>query len=99
MSALKVVAAILLLGNIGLLAFPLLAFDSLPIEFETTPLQVDGTATVVSLDQLDLVADILGLSQLEFLRCLTSRSFGVRSIVTCFYTIAQVSNPPDRMIF
>lgn len=60
------------------------------IEFLSSSVHIDGEASLVSIDQLNIIADMLGLNQNELTRCLTSRSFGVRSIVTCIYTVQQV---------
>lgn len=39
---------------------------------------------------VELICQQLGINAVELERCLTSRSFGVRSIVTCLFTVPQV---------
>ncbi len=87
LSALKVISGVLLIGNL----------EFVPTNAQNGP-GVEGAAKLAVPGHLDPISNILGLNQLELLRCLTSRSFGVRSIVTCFYTVEQV-NPLLKVIF
>jgi hypothetical protein len=53
----------------------------------------DGVASIAFSDrgdELELVCEKFGLDPADFQRCLVSRSFGIRSIVTCMFSVNQV---------
>jgi len=76
----RVVAGVLLLGN---------------IEFYPATTSGDAAAKISNLSDLEVICNLLGLNLREMQRCLTSRNFGVRSIVTCMFTVAQAADARD----
>jgi myosin heavy subunit len=52
----------------------------------------DGVAVLNGDVGLDLLCAQLGFNPADFERCLLSKSFGIRSIVTCMFTVPQVSD-------
>lgn len=71
----QVVACVLRLGN---------------VHFKAAE-SADARALIDDIAELDLICDALGLKHSEMKRLLVSRNFGVRSIVTCFFSVQQVS--------
>jgi myosin heavy subunit len=59
-------------------------------EFLSLKTQGDSAATFKNESDLDKICELLGFNTVELKRCLTSRNFGKRSIVTVFYTVTQV---------
>jgi myosin heavy subunit len=72
----QVVGCVLRLGNVY--------FDAA----ETT----DERALIGDVPELERICDTLGLNQSEVKRLFVSRNFGVRSIVTCFFSVQQVGH-------
>jgi len=75
----EVVACVLRLGNVQFNAA------------ETS----DARALIDDVPEIDRICDMLGLCQSEMKRCLVSRNFGVRSIVTCFFSVQQAKESRD----
>jgi myosin heavy subunit len=70
----KIVACVLRLGN---------------VHFNVSE-TADAHALIDDLPELERICDALGLKQSEMKRCLVSRNLGVRSIVTCLFSVQQV---------
>jgi hypothetical protein len=89
------VAGILHLGNIGISLFLMSFFAEISILFlGFSPSESDdGVACLDFGEELGVVCDQFGLDPADFQRCLISRSFGIRSIVTCMFSVQQVSLP------
>jgi myosin heavy subunit len=64
------------------------------IEFNTAD-TLDQRALIENVPELGRICDMLGLKQSEMKRCLVSRNFGVRSIVTCFFSVQQAKETRD----
>ena len=65
------------------------------IEFVSSQQSDDNDVAAINPNSdLELVCDQFGLNPMEFERCLTSRSFGVRSVVTCLFSVSQVRIDP-----
>jgi myosin heavy subunit len=50
----------------------------------------DARALIDDVPEIERICDTLGLKKSEMRRCLVSRNFGVRSVVTCFFSVQQV---------
>ena len=50
----------------------------------------DARAVIGDISELERICDALGIDRSEMKRLLVSRNFGVRSIVTCFFSVQQV---------
>jgi myosin heavy subunit len=59
------------------------------VQFNTSE-TADARALIDDIPEIERICDTLGLKQSEMKRCLISRNFGVRSVVTCFFSVQQV---------
>ena len=50
----------------------------------------DGHAIIDDVPEVERICAMLGLNEKEMKRCLISRNFGVRSVVTCLFSVQQV---------
>jgi myosin heavy subunit len=55
----------------------------------------DARALIDDVPEIDRICDMLGIQKSEMKRCLVSRNFGVRSVVTCFFSVQQARDTRD----
>lgn len=59
-------------------------------EFSGADTSGDEAAKIEDMGTVSIVSGLLGMSEAELQRCLTSRNIGTRSIITCTLTPTQV---------